>query len=218
MRIDGAASNLTWTSAEIYRSTPEYLDIVFHAVEGDFHWVIQPDLAGAYQYFVNRALPVLGEFRTLFRLDNATFPSGRTNIKDGPLPPLSAIQSGTKVQDETWQLPDESYITKYDWSAFTRTVDFYGLYGEGFRSWYIHPGKDYYNGNHLKQELTVHRKSTTGDAAQLNMLHGTHFMASSSDVFSEGKVWGPWLWYLVSFVTYHICFSINPGPLEQRLN
>lgn len=28
------------------------------------------------------------------------------------------------------------------------------------------------------------------------MVHGTHFMASSSDVFPSGKMWGPWLWYL----------------------
>ena len=28
------------------------------------------------------------------------------------------------------------------------------------------------------------------------MIHGTHFMASSSDVFPDGKMWGPWLWYL----------------------
>lgn len=64
---------------------------------------------------------------------------------------------------------------------------------------YINPGKDYYNGNQLKQELLVHRESATGDAVQLNMIHGTHFMAASSDVFPVGKMWGPWLWYLVSF-------------------
>jgi rhamnogalacturonan endolyase len=57
--------------------------VSFSAAEGDMHWVIYPDLAGCYQYFVNRALPVLGEFRTLFRLDNTTFFSGKTNIKDG---------------------------------------------------------------------------------------------------------------------------------------
>jgi rhamnogalacturonan endolyase len=56
---------------------------MFSANEGDMHWVIYPDLAGAYQYFVNRGLPVLGEFRTLFRLDNTTFFTGKTNIKDG---------------------------------------------------------------------------------------------------------------------------------------
>lgn len=41
-----------------------------------------------------------------------------------------------------------------------------------------------------------HRESATGDAIQLNMIHGTHFMASSNDVFPDGKIWGPWLWYL----------------------
>lgn len=58
------------------------------------------------------------------------------------------------------------------------------------------PGKDYYNGNHLKQELMIHRESQTGDAVQLNMIHGTHFQASASDAFAVGKTWGPWLWYL----------------------
>lgn len=42
----------------------------------------------------------------------------------------------------------------------------------------------------------MHRESSTGDVVQLNMLHGTHFMASSSDAFAPGKTWGPWLWYL----------------------
>lgn len=43
----------------------------------------------------------------------------------------------------------------------------------------------------------VHRESQTGDAVQLNMIHGTHFQASSNDAFPDGKLWGPWLWYLV---------------------
>lgn len=162
------------------------------------HWVILSDLAGPYQYFVNHALPVLGEFRTLFRLDNTTFTNGRTNIKEGELPPFDLyFPPSAKVQDETWQLPNGTYITKYDWSDFIKTVDYYGVYGESFGSWYIHPPqKDYINGNQLKQELMVHRESSTGDVVQLNMIHGTHFQASSSDAFPDGKVWGPWLWYL----------------------
>lgn len=159
--------------------------------------MIFEDLAGAYQYFVNRALPELGEFRTLFRLDNATFPNGRTNIKDAPLPPFAEIMNSTKVQDETWQRADGSYITKYDFAAWVRDQDYYGVYGADFGSWYINPGKDYYNGDQLKQELTVHRESATGDAVQLNMIHGTHYQAASNDIFPGGKLWGPWLWYLV---------------------
>ncbi|KAL4892813.1 polysaccharide lyase family 4, domain III-domain-containing protein [Aspergillus ambiguus] len=193
---NGAASDLNWTSVSIERQTREYLDIKFTANEGDFHWVVFDDLVGAYQYFVNHALPTLGEFRTLWRLDNTSFPKGRTNIKDEPLPSLSDIVSSTKVQDETWERSDGTYITKYDFTAWIRDQDYYGVYGDQFGSWYINPGKDYYNGNHLKQELMVHRESSTGDAVQLNMIHGTHFQVSSDDAFPDGKLWGPWLWYL----------------------
>jgi rhamnogalacturonan endolyase len=146
-RSDGAASDLSWTSAAIYSQTPEFLDVVFTANEGDFHWVISKDLAGAYQYFVNHALPILGEFRTLFRLDNTTFFTGKTAIKDTLLPTLADIANSTKVQDETWQRPDGTYITKYDFTDFIRGQDYYGVYGPGYGSWYIVPGKDDYNGN-----------------------------------------------------------------------
>jgi rhamnogalacturonan endolyase len=74
-QTDGAASNLAWTSAKIVETGSNYIDVQFNAAEGEMHWVIFNGLAGAYQYFVNRALPVLGEFRTLWRLDNGTFTS-----------------------------------------------------------------------------------------------------------------------------------------------
>ncbi|KAI1747268.1 rhamnogalacturonate lyase [Xylaria castorea] len=198
---NGAASDLSWNSASIFDQGSyqgaDYIDVMFTAAEGEMHWVIFSGLAGAYQYFVNHALPVLGEFRTLWRLDNTTFPRGKTNLRDEELPPLSDYIAANKVQDETWLSPDgNSYITKYDFTAWVRTQTYYGVYGDSFGSWYINVGKDYYNGNHLKQELMVHRESATGDAVQLNMIHGTHFMTSSSDVFPDRKMWGPWLWYL----------------------
>ncbi|KAF2117905.1 putative rhamnogalacturonase [Lophiotrema nucula] len=193
---NGAASDLNWTSAAIVESGSDYINVKFTAKEGDFHWVIYDDLVGAYQYFINHALPVLGEFRTLWRLDNTSFPRGRTNVKDGVLPPLSDYLAATNVQDETWQEADGTYLTKYDWAAFIREQEYYGVYGNEFGSWYINAGKDYYNGDHLKQELMIHRESKTGDAVQLNMIHGTHYQAVSKDAFDDGKTWGPWLWYL----------------------
>lgn len=200
---NGAASNLNWTSASIVASgtynDTDFIDVAFTANEGDMHWVIFTGLPGAYQYFVNVALPEgLGEIRSLWRLDNTTFTYGRNNIKDAPLPPLADYLPQNKVQDETWLTPNGTgYITKYDFSAFLREQTAYGVYGDdGFGSWYINPGKDYYNGNHLKQELMVHRESSTGDVVQLNMFHGTHFMVSSDDDIPVGKLWGPWLWYL----------------------
>ncbi|KAG8629624.1 hypothetical protein KVT40_003489 [Elsinoe batatas] len=76
---NGARNDLAWTSAKIALETEDYIDVQFDAVEGEMHWVIWNDLPGAYQYFINRALPNLGEFRTLWRLDNETFPRGRTD-------------------------------------------------------------------------------------------------------------------------------------------
>ncbi|CAJ2503892.1 Uu.00g112860.m01.CDS01 [Anthostomella pinea] len=198
---NGAASNLNWTSASVFKQGSyegsQYIDVKFTALEGDMHWVIMSGLAGAYQYFVNHALPQLGEFRTLWRLDNETFTHGKTDIKDQELPPLSEYIDANKVQDETWLAPDgRGYITKYDFASWVRTQTYYGVYGDSFGSWYMNPGKDYYNGNHLKQELMVHRESATGDVVQLNMIHGTHFQVSAVDDFPDGKMWGPWLWYL----------------------
>lgn len=133
----------------------DWINIKFTAVEGDFHWVIYDGLHGSYQYFVNHALPTLGEFRTLWRLDNVSFPNARTNVRDGPLPALSEYAISTNVQDETWQKPDGTFLTKYDWSSNVRDNDFHGVYGEDVGSWYLNPGKDYFNGDHLKQELFV---------------------------------------------------------------
>ena len=28
------------------------------------------------------------------------------------------------------------------------------------------------------------------------MIHGTHYQAIARDSFADGKIWGPWLWYL----------------------
>jgi len=101
------------------------------------HWVIFNGLAGAYQYFVNRALPVLGEFRTLWRLDNETFTNAYNADKDGVLPPLSEYAASTKIQDETWKTPEGGYLTKYDWSGFVREQEYWGVYGGNFGSWYL---------------------------------------------------------------------------------
>ncbi|TQN66095.1 Rhamnogalacturonate lyase [Colletotrichum shisoi] len=192
-------NNLRFTNATVASRGTDYIDVSFSAAAGDFHWVIFDDLTGAYQYFVNRALPDISILRTLWRLAPDLFPNGRTHLKDEPLPDFSLYASATNVQDETWQLADGSFITKYDWSNAVRDRDFYGVYGPNAGSWYIHPSteSEYYNSDHLSQTLTVHRESKTGDAVQLNVVQDTsHFRVGQTVAQPEGKVWGPWLWYL----------------------
>ncbi|KAF1814398.1 putative rhamnogalacturonase [Eremomyces bilateralis CBS 781.70] len=188
-------TSLQWTSADIVQRGSDFIDIRFNSNEGEMHWVIKDNEPGAHQYFVNKRLPRIGEFRSILRLDPGLFPKGRTSVKDGNLPSLSDIKKSTKTQDETWKKSDGSYITKYDWSDNVRSMDFYGVYGGSFGAWYMHAGRDYFNGNHLKQELMVHRETNSGDAVMLNMIHGTHFQASSADEPPSGKMWGPWFLY-----------------------
>jgi rhamnogalacturonan endolyase len=116
---------------------------------------LTPQLAGAYQYFVNRALPVLGEFRTLWRLDNETFTHGWTVERDEPLVSFADVKAATSVKDGTLQRANGSFITKYDLSTFVANAEgdllFWGMYGafrnsskqasNGVGSWYIHGGK-----------------------------------------------------------------------------
>ncbi|KAH6672119.1 rhamnogalacturonate lyase [Verticillium dahliae] len=122
-------SNLRYTNATIAARGTHFIDVSFTAPAGDLHWVIFDDLSGAYQYFVNRALPNISILRTLWRLAPEHFTHGRTHLKDEPLPDFDLYAKSTNVQDETWQLADGSYITKYDWSNAVRDRDFYGVYG-----------------------------------------------------------------------------------------
>lgn len=155
MRTQDGENNFVWTSAEITSQGENWTDVSFSCKEGELHWVVFDDLAGAYQFFINRALPEISILRTLWRLDPNLFPNGRTYLRDQALPDFSLYQNASKVQDETWQLANGSFITKYDFSDYVRDRDFYGVYGPKVGSWYIHPGTDYYNSDHLSQTLTV---------------------------------------------------------------
>ncbi|KAK6083858.1 Rhamnogalacturonate lyase 2 [Seiridium cupressi] len=197
MGYDGE-NNFVWTSASIAAQGGDYIDISFTTTTGELHWVVFDGLAGSYQYFVNTGVPDLSILRTLWRLDPTLFLSARTYLRDQALPDFSLYANATKVQDETWELADGTYITKYDFSDFVRDRDYYGVYGPGtVGSWYIFPGGDYHNSNQLSQTLTVHRESSTGDSVQLNVFQDTsHFRVGQTTPQPVGKIWGPWLWYL----------------------
>ncbi|RAH86539.1 putative rhamnogalacturonase [Aspergillus japonicus CBS 114.51] len=195
----GQSEDFNWHSPKIVDASTDWIDVQYESNYGNLHWVIDRTTAGAWQYFMNTALPhSLGEFRCLWRLDNGTFTHGHNYIKDEVLPTLAETNEGIVVQDSTNQLPNGTYITKYDWSSFINVPEagFWGVYGGSFGSWFIHPSKEYINGDHLKQELMVHRENPSGDTVQLNMLHGTHFMDGPRDDPAVNRTWGPWLWYL----------------------
>ncbi|ANZ76280.1 BA75_03275T0 [Komagataella pastoris] len=199
---EGALHDLNYTSITITDQTENMIDLSFNAYEGEHHMVLFQGLDGFYSYFVNKNLPTLGEFRTLFRLNPDVYQSGHTTLKDGLLPIFPDDFKGVKTFDETWLAPDNSsYITKYDWSSRTHEEEAFGVYGtynetgKDYGFWLVSPGRDFYVGDQTKQELMVHRESSTGDVVLLNMLHGTHFEADFVESFPKDKMWGPYLWY-----------------------
>ncbi|EGV61542.1 polysaccharide lyase [Yamadazyma tenuis] len=199
----GALNNMNYTSVAVVSHDDTKIDIALYGYEGENHLVLFKGLDGFYNYYVSHNLPVLGEFRTLFRLNPDVYQNGHTSIKDEALPSFPDDYKGTKVFDETWLLSSANgtnkYLTKYDWSSRLHEEEVYGVYGSynnrtyGF--WLISPGRDYYCGDQIKQELLIHRESSTGDVVLLNMLHGTHFEVEYDETFVDNKVWGPYLWY-----------------------
>ncbi|KAI0377094.1 polysaccharide lyase family 4 protein [Hypomontagnella monticulosa] len=181
----------------LVQQTDTMIHVAFNnSIYADVHYILFSGLSGHYQYVVNQNLGYQGEVRSLYRFDPLQFTWGRTNIKNAPLPTIQDIQAGYKVQDETWQRPNGSYITKYDFSCYVRGLDFHGVYGDDIGAYVIAPGKDYYIGDHLKQELMVHRESSTNDAVLLHMYHGSHYNSEFSNFIPTGKMWGPWLMYV----------------------
>lgn len=198
----GAAHDITYESIHIEDSDKNKIDVSFNAPEGEHHLVLFKGLNGFYSYFVNKGLPDLGEFRTLIRLNPDLYQNGHTSIKDEALPLFPQDFQGEKVFDETWVAPDgNGYITKYDWSSRLHEEEIYGVHGTNsatnktYGFWLISPGRDYYMGDQIKQELLVHRESKTGDVVLLNMLHGTHFQVDTPESFPQNKLWGPYLFY-----------------------
>lgn len=198
----GALHDIFYDNVRIVSFDSNKLDISFEADEGEHHLVLFKGLDGFYSYFVNRNLPVLGEFRTLIRLNPDVYQNAHTSIKDGALPVWPDDYQGTKIFDETWKNTNGTgYITKYDWSSRLHEEEIYGVYGtynatnQTYGFWLISAGRDYFCGDQIKQELLVHRESSTGDVVLLNMLHGTHFEVEYDETFLDGKVWGPYLFY-----------------------
>ncbi len=98
------------------------------------------------------------------------------------------------LQNETFQLPNGTVYTKYDWASYVADDKVHGMYGSGYGVWMLPASNEYVEGGPMKQELMVHVESASGDGTVLNMLVGAHFGTPAVTVPS-GKIYGPWLLY-----------------------
>ena len=184
------------TGLRVVTNTAALVDIAYTSAMGEHHYVVRDGISGLYSYFIagNMGGPI-GEFRTVYRVDPALFPNSFNMRRSGLTPTVAQIRAATEIQDSTYQLANGSIYTKYDWADYVLGDRVHGVYGSGFGLWMIPVSPEAYNGGPLKQELTVHVESNTGDSTVLNMLSASHFSAPAVTV-PAGKIWGPWLIYL----------------------
>jgi len=169
-------------------------DIAYISSWGELHYVVRSGVSGLYTYFVASGIGNVGEFRTVYRLDGSIFRNGYNAERSGVFPTLSEIQQSKVLQDQTFQLPNGSIYSKYDWASYVADDKVHGIYGGGYGAWMISPSHEYIEGGPMKQELMVHIESLTGDGTLLNMLVGAHF-GTPGVTIPSGKIYGPWLVY-----------------------
>ncbi|RAQ97157.1 hypothetical protein A4R35_16580 [Thermogemmatispora tikiterensis] len=184
------------TQLTVVTNTSSMVDIAYISSWGELHYVVRSGVSGLYSYFLATGIGTVGEFRTLYRVDGSIFRTGYNGVETAiAFPTLSQIQSATELQDSTYQLSDGTIYTKYDAATYLMSQDLlHGVYGNGYGVWLISPSHEYNNGGPLKQDLTVHVDSSTGDAVVLNMLISAHF-GTPEVTIPSGKLFGPWLVY-----------------------
>ncbi|WP_151729638.1 polysaccharide lyase family protein [Thermogemmatispora aurantia] len=185
------------TQLTVVTNTSSMVDIAYISSWGELHYVVRSGISGLYSYFLATGIGTVGEFRTLYRVDGSIFRTGYNGVETAiAFPTLSQIQSATELQDSTYQLSDGTIYTKYDAATYLMSQDLlHGVYGNGYGVWLISPSHEYNNGGPLKQDLTVHVDSSTGDAVVLNMLISAHF-GTPEVTIPSGKFFGPWFVYL----------------------
>ena len=182
-------------SLKVVTNTSDTIDIAYISKWGELHYVMRSGISGVYSYFIADDMGNIGEFRTLYRFDGSIFRNGYNSVKSGPLPTLSDIKNGTKLQDETYKFKDGTVYSKYDWADYESQDHVHGLYGNDFGAWVIPASNEYYNGGPMRQELMVHTESSTGDGVLLNMLKGSHYGVGNVTI-PKNKIYGPWLVYI----------------------
>jgi rhamnogalacturonan endolyase len=182
------------TELKVVTNTSTMVDLAYISSWGQLHYVVRSGVSGLYSYFVATGIGTVGEYRTIYRLSSSIFRNGYNSVRSIAFPTLSQIKSAKVLQDSTYQLADGTIYTKYDAATYVTQDKLHGVYGNGYGVWMISPSHEYVNGGPMKQELTVHAESNTGDAVLLNMLSATHFGNPNISI-PNGKIYGPWLVY-----------------------
>lgn len=202
-----AYSELSPESVRIEKQNDDYAEVVYSKTSGTLlieqGYVMKKGESGIYSYVVLKGTPTeirLREMRLVYRVDPNIFNYGYvTESMQGLLPSVAVMKAvnGSSIMDATYQLPDGSIYTKYNWANYIDSDNVHGIMSDSEGVWAIAASNEYMNGGPMKQELTVH--ATTKTPLVLQMLQGEHFGASSQN-YATGvdKIYGPFFIYVNS--------------------
>ncbi|XP_050296914.1 rhamnogalacturonate lyase-like [Anthonomus grandis grandis] len=170
----------------------ENIDNVFRI---ELHYIMVDGVSGIYSYakYTNDKSSdlTLGETRVVYRFNPSILTQGSNQARTGTLYTSTYLNKQTKIQDETWQLPDGTYYTKYDYAGYLRETDYQGVYGNGYGAFVISPSREYHGGGPLKQDLLIHQNSLIA-----NYFISSHFGTAGLTAPSGwSHIYGPWLLY-----------------------
>ncbi|KAL1509541.1 hypothetical protein ABEB36_004256 [Hypothenemus hampei] len=166
------------------------------ALNIELHYILEDGLSGIYcyaKYFNDKSSNVsFGETRMVYRFNPNLLVIGTNQVHTGIIPTSTDINESKKVQDATYEFPNGTYYTKYDFVVYIRETQYQGVYGQGYGAFIISPSREYHGGGPMKQDLTVHDY-----ALVTNYFLSGHFGASSF-IAPPGWIhfYGPFLLHL----------------------
>lgn len=179
----------------------------FHGLYVEYHIIMVKNISGIYTYIKvknNTSQNIeLSELRLVYRFNPNLMKSAFNGLIKKDLPTYKNLEKHPKIQDETWQLTDGTYYTKYDLAGYIRDTNYYGVYSPLYGAWIINSSHEYYSGGPLKQDLLVHQ-----DSLMLNYLTSSHFGTPNLMCKPNwNKSYGPWLVYINNFQNEDNMFS-----------
>lgn len=174
-----------------------YNMFLYEKCELQYHYIIRNNISGIYNYIIINNLNYnlsynFSELRTVYRFDYKIMNMLYNGLLVQKSYLYSYLNNQTLIQDETWQLKDGSYYSKYDLAGYIRNTNFYGIYGNKVGAWIMNFSHEYFSGGPLKQDLLVHQ-----DSLILNYLNSNHFGTKDLIIpkYKWSKMYGPWLIY-----------------------
>lgn len=222
-----ANAGMSPDKVEIVRETEDMVEILYSNTKSDLQWqqgwILRKGVSGIYTYVIANGTPKssavsVREARVCTRLA-ANFLNGYVDEQmQGKIPSnseMAEVESSHQIQDATYEMPDGTIYTKYNWAQFIVSDLFHGLMNTRYGVWNIPVSYEWLNGGPMRQELTVH--ATSKSPITIQMLQGEH-LGGAAQSYDDGErqIFGPFFIYVNTGTQEEMIADARREALEQQ--